>query len=61
MKYSVEELKPGTESFGTAPPPVSSPFHRGPDELTKMNVAIFVESVDDQGEDQADVAGVVIS
>lgn len=29
--------------------------------LTNMNVAIFVESVDDESEDEADVAGVVIS
>lgn len=55
------ELKPQTESFGRVPPPCSSPFHRGPDTLTNMNVTIFVESVDDESEDEADVAGVVIS
>lgn len=31
------------------------------DEHTDVNVAIFVESVDDEGEDEANVAGVVIS
>lgn len=55
------QLKPRTESFGRDPPPCSSPFYRGPDMLTNINVAIFVESVDDESEDEADVAGVVIS
>lgn len=55
------ELKSRIESFGRVSPPSSSTFHRGPDTLTNMNVAIFVDSVDDESEDEADVAGVVIS
>lgn len=54
------ELKHRTESFGRVPPPCSSPFHRGPDTLTNVNVAIFVESVDNDSEDEADIAGIVI-
>lgn len=47
--------------FGSAPPPNSSLGDRAPDELTDVNVAILVKSVDDEGEDEANVAGVVIS
>ncbi len=34
---------------------------RAPDAHTNVNVAILVESVDDESEDEANVAGVVIS
>lgn len=52
---------PQTESFGRVPPHCSAPCDRAPDALTNMNVAILVEPVDDEGEDEANVAGVVIS
>lgn len=62
MKNSVDGVKASNRKlWQSSTPPRSSPFHRGPDTLTNMNVAIFVESVDDEGEDEADVAGVVIS
>lgn len=35
--------------------------NRAADQLTNVNVAILVESVDDVGEDEANVSGVVIS
>ena len=59
MKYS--ELTPWTGSFGSVPPHYSSVCNRAPDAHTNVNVAILVQSVDDEGEDEADVAGVVIS
>lgn len=41
------------------------PYHHcmteAPDQRTDVNVPILVESVDDEGEDEANVAGVVIS
>lgn len=63
MKNSVDGVQASNRKLwqSSTPPPRSSPFHRGPDTLTNMNVAIFVESVDDECEDEADVAGVVIS
>lgn len=33
---------------------------RGREKLTDVNVAILVEPVDDEGEDEANVAGVVV-
>lgn len=35
--------------------------HKAPEEHTDVNVAILVESVDDEGEHETDVPGVVIS
>lgn len=48
-----------TESSGGVPPRRPPPSGSGA--LTDVNVAIFVEPVDDEGEDEADVAGVVVS
>lgn len=50
-----------TESSGGVPPRHSAPSGRDSGALTDVNVAIFVEPVDDEGEDEADVAGVVVS
>lgn len=52
---------PWTESFGSVLPHYSSLCDWVPDQRTNVNVAILVESVDDEGEDEANVAGVVIS
>lgn len=50
-----------TESSGGVPPRRSAPSGRDSGALTDVNVAIFVEPVDDDGEDEANVAGVVVS
>lgn len=58
MKYSADWVN----AFNwTLPPPYSSLCDRAPDEHTDVNVAILVESVDDEGENEANVAWVVIS
>lgn len=50
----------GKTQSENSPELLHSSLHHN-DILTDVNVAILVEPVDDEGEDEADVAGVVIS